>query len=82
ERFARNTVIDTIRKLKYLSKSIDLDSRDSIMSFLRQLRRDGVPPKRINEHLKYLNRWLSYKGEDKIMYSTGPKTSCNASQDN
>lgn len=69
ERFARNTVIDTLRKLRYLSKSTDLDSRENITSFLRQLRRDGIPPKTINEHLKYLNRWLSFKGEDKILYS-------------
>jgi site-specific recombinase XerD len=69
ERFARNTVIDSLRKLRYLSKSTDLDSRESIMSFLRQLRRDGIPPKTINEHLKYLNRWLTFRGEDKILYS-------------
>lgn len=69
ERFARNTVIDSLRKLRYLSKSTDLDSRESIMEFLRTLRREGIPPKRINEHLKYINRWLSFKGEDKILYA-------------
>ena len=67
ERFARNTVVDTVRKIKALSKKIDLEDRESIMGFLRQLRKDGVPPKRINEHLKYLNRWLAFKNQDKIL---------------
>lgn len=67
--YARNTVIDTVRKLRYLSKSTDLNSRESILSFLRELRRNGAPAKKINEHIKYLNRWLVFKEEDKIPYS-------------
>ena len=75
ERYARNTVIDTVRKLKALGKKTNLEDRESILEFLRSLRRDGIPPKRINEHLKYLNRWLSFRGEDKLMYAKAERRS-------
>ena len=42
QRYARNTVIDSIRKIRYLSKKIDLESRESIMTFLRELRKEGI----------------------------------------
>lgn len=75
ERYARNTVTDTVRKIKALGKKADLEDRESIMGFLRQLRKDGVPPKRINEHLKYLNRWLTFKNQDKILYAKAERRS-------
>ena len=75
ERYARNTVIDSVRKIKALGRKADLEDRESIMGFLRQLRKDGIPPKRINEHLKYLNRWLTFKGQDKILYSKAERRS-------
>lgn len=75
ERFSKTTVIDTVRKLKYLSKAIDLNSRESITSWLRDLRREGASSKKINEHLKYINRWLSFRGEDKILYLKSEKRS-------
>ena len=75
QRYARNTVIDSMRKIRYLSKKIDLQSRESIMAFLRELRKEGTPPKKINEHIKYLNRWLQFRNEDKIIYAKSERRS-------
>lgn len=75
ERFSKNTVVDSVRKLKAIEKKADLENRESIMEFLRGLRKAGMPPKRINEHIKYLNRWLTFKGEDKILYAKAERRS-------
>ena len=74
QKYARNTVIDTIRKIRYMSKRTEM-TREGILKFLRVLRREGTTPKKINEYLKYLNRWLEFKGEDKISYLKSEKRS-------
>ena len=67
-KMAVSTVKDTIRKMRFFDKRVDLSSRDSILEFLRNERRNGSLAKTINEHIKYLNRWLDYLGQEKIKY--------------
>ncbi len=67
-KMARSTVEETTRKIRFLDKRTDLFSRDSIMDFLRQERKQGTEPKTINEHIKILNRWLEFRHEDKLEY--------------
>lgn len=68
ERFSRSTVIETMRKIRYLEAKGPLNSRESIMEYLRKQRREGATKKRINEYIKILNRLLEYKGEEKVLY--------------
>ena len=67
-KMAPSTVEETIRKIKFLDKKTDLSSRDDIMAFLRSERRNGSSPKRINEYIKILNRWLLFNDQDKLEY--------------
>ena len=67
-KMALSTVEETIRKIRFLDKRTDLSSRDAILEFLRDERRSGAQPKTINEHIKILNRWLSFNKEDKLEY--------------
>ncbi len=67
-KMAMSTVQETMRKIRFLDKRTDLSSRDAIMDFLRQERRTGTQAKTINEHIKILNRWLTYQHEDKLEY--------------
>ena len=74
EKFARTTVLDTVRKIRFLARNADLESRESIMQFLRDQRRSGASKEKINGYVKYLNRWIEFKrpsggeGWDKIIY--------------
>ncbi len=74
EKFARSTVQETVRKMKFLAKQTDL-ARDSIMDYFRDLRRLGSPGQKINEYVKVCNRWLAFKNEDKILYLKSPRRS-------
>ena len=67
-KMAVSTVKDTIRKMRFFNRKVDLSSRDAILEFLRNERRNGFLAKTINEHIKYLNRWLDYLGQEKIKY--------------
>ncbi|WP_082180453.1 site-specific integrase [Acidiplasma sp. MBA-1] len=67
-KMAVSTVKDTIRKMRFFDRKVDLSSRDAILEFLRNERRNGALAKTINEHIKYLNRWLDFLGQDKIIY--------------
>ncbi|MHB1901475.1 MAG: tyrosine-type recombinase/integrase, partial [Cuniculiplasma sp.] len=72
-KFSKNTVIDTMRKIKRLDKEMNLEDRDEIMSALREKRRNGDTKERINEHIKYLNRWIEFKEMEKIPYMKAPR---------
>ena len=74
-KYARNTVIDTVRKVKALSRKVNLDDRESLLSFLRDERRSGSTAKRINEHVKHFNRILEFQGKEKILYLKQSKRS-------
>ena len=67
-KMAISTVEETTRKIRFLEKQTDLTSRDAILEFLREERRNGSTAKRINEHIKILNRWLVFRKEEKIEY--------------
>ena len=67
-KLAISTVEETTRKIRFLDKRTDLDTRDSILSFLREERKSGSSAQKINEYIKILNRWLEYRHEDKIEY--------------
>ena len=67
-KFARTTIRETMRKMRFFDKNMDLGSRDAIMEFLRFQRRNGEPKQKINGYIKYLNRWLLFRNEDRIEY--------------
>ena len=66
--YANSTIADTLRHLRNLAKDCDIFSRDSILEFLREKKRQGASKKYINEKVKYLNRWLPYRREDRFEY--------------
>ncbi|WP_196795614.1 tyrosine-type recombinase/integrase [Ferroplasma acidiphilum] len=68
ERFSKSTIIDTLRKIRYRGKHLDLSSRESMLEFLRKERRNGSPKQKVNGYIKYLNRLLTFEGLDKIDY--------------
>ncbi len=68
ERFSRSTIEDTMRKMRFFAKKCDLGSRDSIKGFLGEERRKGSSKQKVNEYIKFLNRWLQFRGEDKFIY--------------
>ena len=68
ERFSRTTIKDSMRKMRFFSQRCDLDSRESIRAFLGEERRKGSPKQKVNEYIKFLNRWMQFRGEDKFVY--------------
>ena len=68
EKFSRSTIEDTMRKMRFFAKKCDLGSRDSIKGFLSGERRNGSSKQKVNEYIKFLNRWLQFNGEDKFIY--------------
>ena len=67
-KMSKTTVEETVRKIKFFEKQVDLNSREAIMEFLRQQRRNGAMAKRVNEYIKILNRWLEFSNQEKIEY--------------
>ena len=63
-----STVEETMRKIRFLDKKADLYSRESILDLLRNERRAGSSPQKINEYIKILNRWLIFNHQDKLEY--------------
>ena len=68
QKFSRSTILDTTRKMKFFMRRCDLNSRDEIKNFLGEERRKGSSKQKVNEYIKYLNRWLEFAGEDKFIY--------------
>ena len=65
---AKSTIRGTMSKMRFFEKRMELESREAIMGFLRLERRNGSTKQKINGYIKYLNRWLESRGEDKIEY--------------
>ena len=74
-KYAKNTVLDTVRKIKALAGKMNLDERDAILSFLREERRAGGTARSNNERVKHLNRVLEFQGKEKIAYLKQTKRS-------
>ena len=79
EKFSRSTIEDTSRKMRFFSKQCELYSREGIREFLITERRKGASKQKVNEYIKYLNRWISFQsslgkeGWDKFVYVQGTK---------
>ena len=67
-KFSMTTIKETVRKMKYLDRHMDLESREAIMGFLRLERRNGATKQKLNSYIKYLNRWLLFSKQDKLEY--------------
>lgn len=69
DKFSRSTINETMRKMRNFDGRMNFESRDDIMSFLREERRNGKSAETLNDsYIKYLNRWMIYNGWDKIRY--------------
>lgn len=66
--FARTTIKDTLRKIRYLDRRMDLAEREAILGYLRLERRSGATKQKVNGYIKYLNRWLQFTQREKIEY--------------
>ena len=79
EKYSRSTIEDTSRKMRFFSKQCELFSREGIREFLICERRNGSSKQKVNEYIKYLNRWISFQsslgkeGWDKFVYVHGTK---------
>ena len=66
--YAPSTVIETVRKFNYVLRRTGSYSREDLMEFLRQLRRDHATNQLVNEYVKIVNRFLEYTAKEKIEY--------------
>ena len=66
--FSSSTIKDELRKMRFFSKLADLGDRDGIQQFLARARREGGSKQKVNEYVKYLNRWLEFNQKDKFVY--------------
>ena len=66
--FSKSTILDTTRKMRFLASKCNLESRESVREFLNEERRKGSSKQKVNEYIKYLNRWLEFRGDDKFVY--------------
>lgn len=71
--FSASTIEDAVRKIRFFSKSIDLENRESVHEFLKEARRMGATKQKINGYIKYLNRWILFRGWDTFEYIPGTK---------
>ena len=65
--------------MRFFFRQCELFSRESIREFLINERRKGSSKQKVNEYIKYLNRWISFQtslgkgGWDKFVYVQGTK---------
>ena len=69
QRYSKTTIKQTISRLKYLEKlfGVDLDTvtLDELIDILEEYEEKGRPVKTINGWIKYLNRYLLFRGFEK-----------------
>ena len=66
-RFSPNTVKATMRKMQYLQKHCNVDSRDSIQAFIRKVWSEKGN-KTANGYIKIANRYLKYTRKKELKY--------------
>jgi len=60
-------MMNTMRSLRHLIKEgVDLNNRESFKSWILKMKSEGVMDKTLNIYLKAYNRYLEWKGEEKI----------------
>ena len=72
KKYSNKTIKKTITYLKFLERrlSVDLDkvTLEELADILADVEDAGVPVKTINNWIKYLNRYLLFRGIDKLKY--------------
>lgn len=66
-RFSPNTVKATIRKMEYIRKHSNVESRDSIQAFIRDVWKNKGN-KTANGYIKIANRYLKYSRKKELKY--------------
>ena len=60
-------MMNTMRSLRHLiNEGVDLNNRESFKNWILKMKRKGVMDKTLNIYIKAYNRYLEWKGEEKI----------------
>ena len=72
KKYSNGTIKKTITYLKFLEKrlgvNMDTVTLEELADILADIEDEGVPVKTINNWIKYLNRYLLFRGMDKLKY--------------
>ena len=72
QRYSAGTIKQTVKRLQYLERlfGIDLDTvtLDELIDILEEFEEKGTPVKTLNGWVKYLNRYLLFRGLKKLSY--------------
>jgi len=60
-------MMNTMRSLRHLiNEGVDLNNRESFKNWILKMKRKGVMDKTLNIYIKAYNRYLEWRGEEKI----------------